>query len=89
MKTDRWPKKHMKRCLTLLIIREIQVKIIIGITSHWPEWPSPKSLQTTNAEKGVKEREPSYTVGKNVKLVQPIWRIVWRFLKKIKNRTTI
>ena len=23
------------------------------------------------------------------KLVQPLWKIVWRFLKKTKNRTTV
>ena len=30
------------------------------------------------------KREPSYTVGGNeCKLVQPLWRTVWRFLKKL------
>ena len=29
----------------------------------------------------MEKREPSYTVGGNA-LVQPLWRIVWRFLKK-------
>ena len=32
----------------------------------------------------MEKREPFYTVGVNVKLVQPLWRIVWRFLKKLK-----
>ena len=32
----------------------------------------------------VEKREPSYTVGGNAKLVQPLWRTVWRFLKKLK-----
>ena len=30
------------------------------------------------------KREPSYTVGENVNLVQPLWKTVWRFLKKLK-----
>ena len=30
----------------------------------------------------MEKREPSYTVGGN-KLVQPLWRTVWRFLKKL------
>ena len=31
----------------------------------------------------MEKREPSYTVGGNVKLVQPLWRTAWRFLKKL------
>ena len=30
----------------------------------------------------MKKREPSYTVGENV--IQPLWRTVRRFLKKLK-----
>ena len=31
----------------------------------------------------MEKREPSYTVGGECKLVQPLWRTVWRFLKKL------
>ena len=31
----------------------------------------------------VEKREPSYTFGGN-KLVYPLWRTIWRFLKKLK-----
>ena len=37
-----------------------------GITSHWSEWSSAKSLQTINAREGVEKREFSHTVGGNV-----------------------
>ena len=33
----------------------------------------------------MEKREPSYTVGMH-QLVQPLWRTVWRFLKKKKNK---
>ena len=66
------------------------------ITSRWSEWPSSKSLHTVNAGDGTEKRDRSYTVGGNVnwyikynlnyiqwKLIQPLWKMVWRFLKKL------
>ena len=32
----------------------------------------------------MEKREPSYTGGGNVKLVQALWRTAWRFLRKLK-----
>ena len=33
---------------------------------------------------GVEKREPSLQCWEECKLVQPLWKIVWRFLKKLK-----
>ena len=52
--------------------------------SHGPEWPPPKCLQIINAGDDVKKREPSYAIGRHIKLVQLLWKTVWGFLKKLK-----
>ena len=58
--------RHKKRCSTLLIIREMQVKTIIMYYFTLVRMASIKSLQIKNAGEGVEKREPSYTVGRNV-----------------------
>ena len=48
------------------------------------EWPSSKSLQTINAGKGVEKREQTLLhCWWECKLIQPLLKTVWRFLKKL------
>ena len=55
--------KHMKRCSTSLIIREMQIKTTKRYHFTPLRMAVIKSLQAINAGEGVEKREASYTVG--------------------------
>ena len=57
--------KHMERCSTSLIIREMQIKTTMRYHFMPIRWLLSKSRQAINAGEGVEKREPSYTVGEN------------------------
>ena len=57
--------KHMKRCSTSLIIKDMQIKTTMRYHFMPVRMAAIQNLQAINAGEGVEKREPSYTVGRS------------------------
>ena len=75
--------KHRKRCSTLLIIREMPIKTIMRYHLKLVRMVINKKSTNNKCWRACAEKGALLHSWWEYKLIQPLWKTLWRFLKKL------